>query len=115
MTGAAALGGTAFLPRMTLADTAPSVLRAASSTAQLASAEYPARPVWAYATEGAGIIPRPGFQVTTGERVRQWLINDLPQPTAVHWQGIRIENAMDGAAPLTQAPEAGVMRCFELA
>lgn len=104
LTGAAALCGTTFLPRSTLADTALPVLRAAPSTAQLAPAGYPATPVWAYATEGAGVIPGPEIRVTAGERVRHRLVNDLPQPTAVHWHGIRISNAMDGAAPLTQAP-----------
>ncbi|UWR24659.1 multicopper oxidase family protein [Sulfitobacter sp. S190] len=104
LTGAAALGGTAFLPRMILADAVLPVLRAAPSTAQLAPAGYPTTPVWAYATKGAGIIPGPEIRVAAGDRVRHQLINDLPQPTAVHWHGIRIENAMDGAAPLTQAP-----------
>lgn len=103
LTGAAALGGAAFLPRFTLADTALPVLRAAPSTAQLAPTGYPATPVWAYAKEGAGTIPGPEIRVAAGDRVRHRLINDLPQPTAVHWHGIRIENAMDGAAPLTQA------------
>ncbi|KQI69179.1 copper oxidase [Loktanella sp. 3ANDIMAR09] len=103
LTGAAAFGGTAFLPRAVRADTSLPVLRAAPSTAQLAPAGYPSTPVWAYATEGAGVIPGPEIRITAGERVRHRLVNDLPQPTAVHWHGIRIENAMDGAAPLTQA------------
>lgn len=87
-----------------MTDTPLPVLRAAPSTAQLAPTGYPATPVWAYATEGAGTIPGPGIRVTAGARVRHRLVNDLPQPTAVHWHGICIENTMDGAAPLTQAP-----------
>jgi FtsP/CotA-like multicopper oxidase with cupredoxin domain len=104
LTGAAALGGTALLPGIAIAQATMPVLRAAPAKAQLAPAGYPATPVWSYATEGAGVIPGPEIRVRAGERVRRQLVNDLPQPTAVHWHGIRIENAMDGAAPLTQAP-----------
>lgn len=105
LTGAAVLGGTAFLPRFALAEGALPVLRAAPSVAQLTPAGYPATPVWSYATnDGAGMIPGPEIRIRAGERIRRRLVNDLPQPTSVHWHGIRIDNAMDGAAPLTQAP-----------
>ena len=30
-------------------------------------------------------------------------MNELPQPSTVHWHGIRLENAMDGAPEVTQA------------
>jgi len=40
--------------------------------------------------------------VRQGETVRVRLENDLPQPTTIHWHGIRIDNAMDGVAGLTQ-------------
>ncbi len=108
--GAAAISGMAVLPRSALVQEALPVLRAAPSMAQLAPAGFPATPVWSYATQGAGLIPGPEIRVRAGERIRRRLVNDLPQPTAVHWHGIRIENAMDGAAPLTQAavpPGAG--------
>ncbi len=29
-------------------------------------------------------------------------MNDLPQASSVHWHGLRIDNAMDGVAGLTQ-------------
>ncbi|MCK0166706.1 multicopper oxidase family protein [Jannaschia sp. S6380] len=106
LTGAVALGATTLLPRGLFADTGWPILRAAPSTAQLAPAGYPATSVWAYATEGAGRVPGPEIRVTAGDRVRRQLANDLPQATAVHWHGIRIDNAMDGAAPLTQAAVA---------
>ncbi|EAQ04620.1 multicopper oxidase domain protein [Pseudooceanicola batsensis HTCC2597] len=101
---AAALGGVALLPRNALARAAAPILRAAPSNAQLVPSQYPATPVWAYATEGVGTVPGPEIRVTAGEWVRTRLVNDLPQSTAVHWHGIRIANAMDGAAPLTQTP-----------
>ncbi|MEP1520881.1 multicopper oxidase family protein [Ascidiaceihabitans sp.] len=104
LTGTASLFGAAILPRAVFAETGLPVLRASTSTAQLAPDGYPATPVWSYDTGDAGTVPGPEIRVTAGERVQYRLVNDLPQPTAVHWHGIRIENAMDGAAPLTQAP-----------
>ena len=102
--GAAALGGATLLSRPSFADERLPILRAAPASAQLAPVGYPSTPVWAYATETAGTVPGPEIRLGAGERVRFQLINDLPQPTSVHWHGIRIENAMDCAAPLTQAP-----------
>lgn len=104
LTGTASLAGAALLPKALFAGADLPVLRAAESTAQLAPAGYPRTPVWTYATEGAGTVPGPEIRVAAGSRVQHRLVNDLPQPIAVHWHGIRIENAMDGAAPLTQAP-----------
>lgn len=102
--GAAALGGTSLFSASSFADSSLPVLRAAPASAQLAPDGYPSTPVWAYATEAEGRVPGPEIRLTAGERVGYRLVNDLPQPTTVHWHGIRIENAMDGAAPLTQAP-----------
>ncbi|RED10627.1 multicopper oxidase family protein [Pontivivens insulae] len=82
----------------------PPVLRAAASRAQLAPEGYATTPVWAYSVEGAGSVPGPEIRVRAGEAVRYRFANDLPEPTAVHWHGIRIRNDMDGAAPLVQAP-----------
>ena len=87
------------LPRPAWADDMR-VLRAAPSCAQIAPEGYGKTPVWSY----GGTIPGPEIRVGAGERVRRRLVNDLPQDTAVHWHGIRIENAMDGAAGVTQAP-----------
>ena len=102
--GGAAIGGMLILPAPPLAQAPMPVLRAAPSTAQLAPAGYPRTAVWSYATEGPGTVPGPELRLRAGERISRRLVNDLPQSTAVHWHGIRIVNAMDGAAPLTQAP-----------
>ena len=51
-----------------------------------------------------GTSPGPQIRVKRGERVRVRLINELAQATSIHWHGIRIANAMDGVAGLTQAP-----------
>ena len=49
-----------------------------------------------------GQVPGPLLRFRKGEEVRIRLVNRLAQPTAIHWQGVRIANAMDGAAGLTQ-------------
>jgi FtsP/CotA-like multicopper oxidase with cupredoxin domain len=42
--------------------------------------------------------------VRLGETVRVRFTNRLPQPTTIHWHGLRIANAMDGVPGITQAP-----------
>lgn len=56
--------------------------------------------LWTY----NGMSPGPEIRVTKGDRVRVHLTNNLEEPTSVHWHGIRIDNAMDGVAGLTQEP-----------
>jgi FtsP/CotA-like multicopper oxidase with cupredoxin domain len=55
--------------------------------------------LWTY----NGLNPGPEIRVKRGEKVRVRLVNELDEPTMVHWHGIRIANAMDGS-PLTQEP-----------
>lgn len=73
-------------------------LRAGVHQVQLAPDPLPMTDVWAY----EGRIPGPEIRVPQGGRVTQTLVNDLPQPTTVHWHGIRIDNVMDGVPDLTQ-------------
>jgi FtsP/CotA-like multicopper oxidase with cupredoxin domain len=51
-------------------------------------------------------VPGPRIRITEGERVRINVTNSLPEPTAVHWHGLILPNAMDGAAEITQRPIA---------
>jgi FtsP/CotA-like multicopper oxidase with cupredoxin domain len=74
------------------------VLTAQRASLQLAPAEYPETEIWGY----DGRMPGPTIRVKQGDRVRRQLVNNLPQATSVHWHGIRIDNAMDGVAGLTQ-------------
>jgi FtsP/CotA-like multicopper oxidase with cupredoxin domain len=53
-----------------------------------------------------GQIPGPELRVKRGEEFAVRVVNELSEPTAVHWHGVRLANAMDGAPPLTQAPIA---------
>lgn len=57
-------------------------------------------PVWAY----DGSVPGRGVRVTQGRTVRRKFINRLPEPSTIHWHGMRIDNAMDGVAGMTQDP-----------
>ena len=56
--------------------------------------------VWAY----DGRVPGPELHVRLGDRVRVTFTNDLPQPTTIHWHGVRVPNAMDGVPGVTQPP-----------
>ena len=56
--------------------------------------------VWAF----NGTVPGPLVRVRNGDRVRVKLVNKLDQPTTLCWHGVRLPNAMDGVADLTQPP-----------
>ncbi|WP_339108563.1 multicopper oxidase family protein [Thioclava sp. GXIMD4216] len=75
------------------------LLTAKAAKVQLAPEGYPATPVWSY----DGTIPGPVIRAVQGSRLERRLTNMLEVPTSIHWHGIRIENAMDGVAGLTQA------------
>jgi len=48
--------------------------------------------VWAY----NGQVPGPELRVRLGEPVRVRFTNRLPQPSTIHWHGVRVPNDMDG-------------------
>ena len=75
-------------------------LRAAPGSARLAPPGYPETPLWGF----DGSVPGPVLRVAQGERLARRFINELPQPSTIHWHGIRIANAMDGVPDLTQPP-----------
>ena len=58
--------------------------------------------VGAYAYNGQ--VPGPLIRVAAGDQVRVRVKNDLPDPTSVHWHGLIVPNAQDGAAGVTQPP-----------
>ncbi|MEZ4458016.1 MAG: multicopper oxidase family protein [Gemmatimonadales bacterium] len=53
-----------------------------------------------------GQYPGPLLQVDEGATVMVRFRNAIDQPSAVHWHGIRLENASDGAPGVTQAAVA---------
>lgn len=60
--------------------------------------DAPESDLWSY----NGSTPGPEIRVQRGERVKVRLINNLDEPTSIHWHGIRIANDMDGVSGLTQ-------------
>ncbi len=101
MIGAGATLAAVALPvrrRANAVATAPTVIRARPGKAQLLPDGEPKTAIWGF----DGRVPGPVVRARQGETVRVRLQNDLPQPTTIHWHGIRIDNAMDGVAGLTQ-------------
>ncbi|MEL7526191.1 MAG: multicopper oxidase domain-containing protein, partial [Pseudomonadota bacterium] len=98
----AALAGcaTAAVPQLSLAKSPDGYmeLRAARGEALLYGDKGGPSPLWLYNNR----LPGPEIRVRQGERVKVRFINELDEPTSVHWHGIRIDNAMDGVAGVTQ-------------
>ena len=78
------------------------VIRAARANAALRGPELAATAIWGF----DGAVPGPTLRLGRGEEVKVRLINELDEPTTVHWHGVRIANAMDGVPVLTQTPVA---------
>ncbi|SFJ12295.1 multicopper oxidase family protein [Celeribacter neptunius] len=93
----AGTGALSLLPRASLA-AGPEGLTAEVAQAQIAPETYPVTEVYSY----GGAFPGPMIRLPQGGRIRRELLNNLPVPTSIHWHGIRIDNAMDGVAGLTQ-------------
>ena len=49
-----------------------------------------------------GRTPGPTIEAVEGDRLRIYVTNSLPEPTTVHWHGVRVPNGMDGVNGLTQ-------------
>ncbi len=49
-------------------------------------------------------FPAPEIREPQGDRLRVRFVNQLPQPSSIHWHGIRLPNNMDGVPGLTQDP-----------
>ncbi|WP_282026069.1 multicopper oxidase family protein [Limimaricola cinnabarinus] len=97
LSGAAALGGAALLPSAASTETRLE-LTAMRAQAQLLAPPRPATPVWSY----GGALPGPELRFRQGDRLSLRARNHLDRPTSIHWHGLRVPNAMDGVAHLTQ-------------
>ena len=76
------------------------VLRASRGDALLRGAKKERTAVWCY----DGVIPGPTLRARRGREMSVRLVNELPEPTTIHWHGIRLANAMDGTPYLNQPP-----------
>lgn len=74
----------------------PLTLTAGESAHALDGVPAPVR-LWTY----DGRFPGPLLRMRRGAALNLRLRNTLPQPTSLHWYGLRIANAMDGVAGLT--------------
>lgn len=99
LTGVAALVAT---PTISWATPGRKLLEPRPAAVQLLPDDYPESDLWLFGET----TPGPEIRVLQGDRVTRQLVNHLPQPTSVHWHGIRIANAMDGVPGLTQEPVA---------
>lgn len=73
-------------------------MRAQVADVQLLPEKFGTTQIWGFESSAPG----PEIRVAQGARVQRRVVNDLPDPTSTHWHGVRIENAMDGVAGLTQ-------------
>ena len=81
-----------------------------SFTLTAAVAKIGGQSAWAF----NGTVPGTALRVTQGDRVRVTLVNHLPDPTSIHWHGIRVPDAEDGVAGITQnAVPPGGLHVYE--
>jgi FtsP/CotA-like multicopper oxidase with cupredoxin domain len=63
--------------------------------------------MWGY----DGLVPGPVIRGKRGDRLIVHLDNALPEPTTIHWHGLRVPNAMDGVATAQDPiPPGGTFR-----
>lgn len=65
--------------------------------------------VWTY----NGTVPGPTLAAEVGTRVVVHFTNDLPEPTTIHWHGVRVPNAMDGTPRAMNPVEPGEIFTYE--
>ncbi len=66
---------------------------------------------WTYGSQ----LPGREVRLTEGKPVRMRLVNDLDEPTSIHWHGVRLRNPADGVPGFTQeavAPGADFVYAF---
>ncbi len=76
----------------------PMTIVARQGTAELLEDGGPKADIWGY----DGLVPGPVLRMRQGETLPVRFVNQLPQPSTIHWHGVRIDNAFDGVAGLTQ-------------
>jgi FtsP/CotA-like multicopper oxidase with cupredoxin domain len=70
----------------------------------------PATPVWTY----NGSVPGPIIEAIVGDKLIVHFKNALPEPTTVHWHGVRLAAAMDGTLAMQSPIPAGGTFRYEM-
>lgn len=78
-------------------------LTARPGLADITNNKTPETRIWGY----DGQVPGPVLRVKQDEELAITLVNELEQPTSIHWHGIRITNNMDGSPLVQPAVEPG--------
>lgn len=75
-------------------DPAPEVVEVALEALEADVEIAPGRTLrlWTY----NGTLPGPQIEARAGDLVRIRFTNSLPEPTTIHWHGVRVPAAMDG-------------------
>jgi len=69
----------------------------------------PATPVWAY----NGLVPGPFIDAKVGDKLIVHFKNSLPEPTTIHWHGIRLPAVMDGTLAMQSPIPSGGTFTYE--
>ena len=77
--------------------------RAAEGYAKLLFAVSAVQMAFVEAYAYNGTVPGPLLRVRRGQELKVRLVNALPEATVVHWHGVRLPNAMDGAPHVSAA------------
>lgn len=51
-----------------------------------------------------GTVPGPVIRATAGDHIRITIVNQLPEPTAIHWHGLEVPTDNDGVPPIGMSP-----------
>lgn len=73
--------------------------------------------LWGFDAGDGASMPGPLLRMRQGETFSRTIRNDLPDPTSVHWHGLRLPNEMDGVPGVTSpmiAPGAAREVAFDL-
>ncbi len=97
-----ATGAALAAPRAANAQPAPHfrTLEARKGRLRLEASRALETDVWTF----DGQAPGPVLRYRKGDEIRIRFVNRLDEPCALHWGGMRIDNAMDGVPDLTQKP-----------
>src|ERR1043165_757406 len=102
LAGGVAVGATLFAAPARTLSSEFRVITARTGTANLRGSDSGPTPIRGL----EGTVPGPALRVKRGEELKVRLVNELVTDTTLHWHGVRVPNASDGVAGLTQAAVA---------